>query len=340
MFLIEENRPLASLTTFNIGGPARYFCEVSKEEELSEAVEFMQDKGLPIFILGGGSNVLISDKGFNGLVILNRIKGINIGLDGTVVAGSGENWDDVVKECVRNGFAGIECMSGIPGSLGGAVVQNIGAYGQTFGDVMERVGVYDSETGELKEMDASECGFAYRTSVFKNNPVHIVTSLTFKLIPNGKPAIAYQDLIKYFNGKPGPNLKQVREAVLEIRDRKGMLIKSGGTSFKSAGSFFKNPVVSGEIFEKIYSFISTEEKSWFWPQPDGNVKLAAAKLLEEAGFKKGYCFGNVGIYHRHSLALVNLGGAKASEIAALSDKIKMKVHSTFGINLEEEVLRI
>ncbi|MEK7203845.1 MAG: UDP-N-acetylmuramate dehydrogenase [Patescibacteria group bacterium] len=333
----RRNYPLKKLTTMKIGGPAKYFCEVSKETELAEVLKFTQKNNLPVFILGGGSNVLINDKGFDGLVIFNRIKGIDTKTDGTVTANSGENWDELVQLCVENNFAGVECLSGIPGSVGGAVVQNIGAYGQTLEDVVSKVYTLEMPSGKTKVFSAKECKFAYRNSLFKKSSnKYFVLKVELKLSPNGRPTTAYPQVKKHFENKPSPNLADLRRFIIRLRASKGYLIMPGYKCYKTAGSFFKNPVISQEQFEKIKPIFGDADLNRFWETPNG-IKVAAAYLIEQAGFKKGYQDGKAGISPKHSLSVINLGNAKASDITGLTEKIKNVVYKKFGVKLDEEI---
>lgn len=334
-----SNYPLSQLTTFHIGGPADYFVAVTNEAEVKQALEFAREKKLPVLVLGHGSNVLVSDEGFHGLVIHNQIKGLKLEDNGLMQIGAGEDWDEVVARAVENNLAGIECLSGIPGSAGGSLVQNIGAYGQTLGDLVIEVEAVETITGNHKTFLPKDCGFEYRNSWFKSNPGQfIVTNFKLQLRPAGRATLTYPDLLKKF-GATSPSLREVRSAVLEIRASKGYLIMPGYESYNTAGSFFKNPIVSGEQFEKLRPSFGEESLNRFWPTANG-VKLAAAFLLQEAGFGKGYRAGRVGISPKHSLSLINFGGAKAAEIKALAEKIKHVILEKFGVRLEEEVLYI
>lgn len=343
MINIETGKPLADHTTFRVGGEAKYFVEVSSEDELLEAVRFGKRENLPIFVLGGGSNVLISDKGFPGLAILVRIKGIEISGTGMLRASAGEGWDEVVEVSVKRDLAGVECLSGVPGFVGGAVVQNIGCYGQTLGDVIVSVRALDIRIEEFKEFRKEECRFAYRSSFFKNNPDFVVTRATLGLVPDGQPVITYHDVLKYFeNGPKRPSLSQVREAVLKIRETKGMVVRPDVDSYKSAGSYFTNPIVSPELFSRIRTEVSSGDgRPWHWEVPNFGFKLAAAKLISQAGFEKGFMESErVGISPKQPLAIINAGGASASEIRRFAGKIKSAVKDRFGVDLEEEVVYI
>lgn len=348
MIQIKENVNLTPFTTLNVGGPAKYFVSVSTEGELKEAVNFAKENSLPIFFLGGGSNILISDDGFEGLVVLKGIGGFDYKIEGNkaiVTVGSGENWDEVVRRTVELGFAGIECLSGIPGKVGAAPVQNIGAYGQEVGNVIRTVRGYDLEVDVFSELSHDECKFGYRKSLFNTYEKgrYVITAVTFELIPNGEPTIKYQDLQIKFADNPNPTLSEVRNAVIEIRRSKGAAYVAGELEFKSAGSFFKNPIVSREVFTRVREITESMEQPatpWFWELPDGRVKIAAAYLTEKAGFAKGYKMGKVGISPKHALSLINLGDARAEDIINLAREVIKGVEDKFGIKLEVEPLMV
>ena len=338
MLEYKSNYPLSELTTFHIGGPASFFVEVTNENELKEALDFANSKKKSVMAIGGGSNLLISDKGFDGLVIRNKIKELVVNDSGEVMVGAGENWDDVVGVTVEKDLSGIEALSGVPGSAGGAIVQNIGAYGQTIGDLAKEVHAINTETGEEKIFSANQCEFVYRNSFFKQNPgKYIVTRFTFKLVPGGEATITYRDVKKHFEGRPQPTLSEVRQFIIRLRASKGYLIMPGYESYNTAGSFFKNPMVSQKQYEKLKPMLGDITLNRFWETPKG-IKVAAAYLMQEAGFGKGYKEGNVGISPKHSLSIVNFGGATANEVIAFADKIKKVVLEKFGVALEEEVL--
>jgi len=340
---IQENIELKNLTTLKIGGAARFFVSTESEEEVVEAVKFADENDLQIFVLGGGSNVLISDKGFDGLVLQINLRGIEIkkedGDDVIVSAKAGEDWDEFVKFCVEKNLAGIECLSGIPGFVGGTPIQNVGAYGQEVSETITRVKVFDRKSKEILTLNNSECKFTYRASIFNTTDKNrfIVLQVNYKLEKNGEPKIIYKDLIKFFDGK-NPDLKEMREAVCRIRAEKAMLVRQGGLDAQSAGSFFKNPIVSKSQFEKVSE---TAKKMNLGDVPsfkaDGeNVKIPAAWLIEKSGFHKGFQKGNAGLSTKHTLALTNRGDAKATEIIALKDEIQRKVLEVFGIELKTE----
>lgn len=339
---IRENVPLAPLTTFQVGGPARYFAEVRTAEEAAQAVEFAREKKLPLFILGGGSNLVVSDRGFPGLVAHIAISGIEDEPSSgrrLFRVGAGEEWDGFVAHTVKLGCAGIENLSGIPGTVGGTPVQNVGAYGQEVAETIRSVRVLD--VNSLREIEVSnpDTGFSYRTSIFNTSARgrYIVLQVTFALTPGGEPTLKYADLQKFFDGKPTPSLQEVRDAVRQIRLSKAMLIVPGDDDCRSAGSFFKNPILSQQKFEEIASIAERSGKKLpSYPAPDGNKKISAAWLVEQAGFVKGTDRGPVGISRRHSLAIVNRGGARAADIIALKDEVQRGVREKFGVELHPE----
>src|SRR3989338_8762257 len=315
---IQTDFKLADLTTFHIGGPAKYYAEAASLSDLLAALDFAKKQILPALVLGNGSNVLVSDEGFSGLVIHNAIKGLAVEDSGLVSVGAGENWDDVVN----------------------AAVQNIGVYGQTLGDLVSEVEAIEIATGKPKIFSAAGCEFAYRRSWFKINPnKFVITGFRLQLTPGGEPNISYQHVQKHFEGKPNPTLSQVRDLVIRIRGSKGYLIMPGFKSYNTAGSFFKNPVVSTEQFEPLKPILGDLSLNRFWQTPQG-VKIAAAYLMQESGFIKGYREGAVGISPKHSLSLVNFGGATAVDVKSLADKIKETVYKKFGVRLEEEILYV
>jgi UDP-N-acetylmuramate dehydrogenase len=343
----QEFIPLAPYTTFQIGGPARFFCEMKGEAEVGEAVSFAKERNLPLFVLGGGSNLLVSDAGFNGVVL--RVGGTvskreqREGESVLLEVGAGENWDDVVLHAVDRGYAGIECLAGIPGDVGGTPVQNVGAYGQEVAETIVQVRAYDLETGAFVGLDHEACRFGYRRSLFNADARgrYIVISVTYKLRPGGEPALRYADLKRHFAAQlvrgEKPSLRQVYEAVRSIREQKGMLVGQGGPDGRSAGSFFKNPVVPSAMLPEVAlrNGCRPDEVPQF-PAGDGMVKLAAAWLVERAGFHKGFAMGRAAISSRHTLALVNLGDATAAELIALRDAVMTAVKNKFAIQLEQE----
>lgn len=340
--LIEENISLAELTTLKIGGAARFFASVKTENEIVEALKFAEDNKSETFILGGGSNILIADAGFDGLVIQISLKGISVEetTDKVFVAAkAGEDWDAFCKFCVGENLQGIECLSGIPGFVGGTPVQNVGAYGQEVSETIFRVRVFDRIAKRFKELSNADCRFTYRTSLFNSSQKnrYVVTAVTFALQKNGAPKIVYQDLREFF-GERTPTLQETREAVLRIRAAKSMVIDAADANSKSAGSFFKNPIVSRERFSEIEKRAEILKINGvpFFKADENNVKIPAAWLIENSGFYKGFQKGKAGLSTKHTLAIVNLGDASAGDILALKNEIQEKVKLTFGIELEPE----
>lgn len=341
---ILENISLAGLTTLGIGGPARWFAEAGNEEDIVDANEWARERGARLFVLGGGSNVLVADKGFDGLVLRVAVRGVE--RDGEVFrVGAGEDWDAFVERAVAGCFAGVECLAGIPGTVGGTPVQNVGAYGQEVASAIERVRAFDREAREFVEFAKEECGFAYRRSRFNSvdRGRYIVTRVDYRLTPGGAATMRYGDVQKAIeaSGAAGkePSLAEVAAVVREIRRSKGMLPVEGDADSRSAGSFFKNPMVSRRVFERIALESASSPPSF--PAGEGDeseecVKIPAAWLIEHAGFAKGFAMGAAGISSKHTLALVNRGGARAEEILALAQRIAGAVEAKFGARLEME----
>lgn len=336
---IQEQVPLAPLTTLGIGGPARWFVEAVSEPEIVDAVGWARDRAVPLFVLGGGSNLLVSDAGFAGLVVRVASRGIETEEDagGRVYSvAAGEIWDGFVERVVRAGDAGIECLAGIPGTVGGTPVQNVGAYGQEVSETVERVRVLDLETLDFKTMRNAECGFAYRTSLFNSSQRgrFLVTRVDYRLRLGGAANLRYADLQKGFPAGAEPSLVEVAAEVRRIRRAKGMLLVDGDADCRSAGSFFKNPIVAVERLADLTARLGMEPPHY--AAGEGWFKLPAAWLIEKAGFRKGFELGRAGVSSRHTLALVNLGGATAKEMLALRDVIVDGVERVFNIRLEME----
>jgi len=324
---------LGPLTTLEVGGPARYFVEAQTEDDIAAAFNFAAEQNLAIFVLGGGSNVVISDNGFDGLVVHIRLKGIDF-INDRVTAAAGEDWDALVEVCVRRGLAGIECLSGIPGTVGGTPIQNVGAYGQEVSETITSVRCFDRQQRRVTELSNRECGFSYRSSIFNTTERerYVVLSVSFLLKINGQPKIEYKDLIEYFKGRE-TSLVNVRNAVLAIRRSKSMVIDESDENRRSAGSFFKNPVVSAGRFAELTAELG---KIPHYPTPDDQIKVPAAWLVEHSGFDKGFTKGNVGVSTNHTLAIVNRGGATAAEIIGLKNDIQSAVLKRFEIEIAVE----
>ncbi len=341
--MIDRDVSLAPFTTLGIGGSANYFAKVGNENEVDEAVRFAKASNLGLFVLGGGSNVLISDSGFSGLTMRVAVTGIETlesdpaGKEVYVTAGAGEDWDRFVAFCVANDLAGVECLSGIPGLVGGTPVQNVGAYGQEVAETIVSVRCYDRTTGTFNLLSNRECGFSYRSSIFNSTDRerYIVVGVTYRLLRGGAAKVAYKDLVEMFDDRR-PSLSEVREAVLKIRRKKSMVIDPDDPNSKSVGSFFKNPVISYQELERL----KKADVGMPFFEFGEMAKIPAAWLIERAGFNKGYALGGAGISANHTLALINRGGATAAEILALKDQIQKAVHSKFGILLQPEPIYI
>ncbi len=343
-FRIIENHPLSGLTTFDAGGLARYYTAVSSAANVRAALEFANIKGLPVFVLGGGSNLLVSDDGFPGLVIHNRMGGFEGSPDGEYVvvsAGAGEEWQVFVDRCVAAGWQGVECLAGIPGSVGASPVQNIGAYGQDVSDTIIRVSAVETGSGNTVLLDSIQCGFGYRRSIFNSGAYgkYIITGVDFRLKQNGRPDLRYRELEQRLGDGKDITLSKVRDMVMIIREAKGLLSVAGTESFRSGGSFFRNPVVEAKAFRDVEERVNRAGgcSEWAWPTDDGRVKISAACLIERAGFVRGYRSGSAGISPRHSLIIINYGGAAALEIAKFAARVQDKVLEEFGVFLAPEV---
>lgn len=365
---IQENIPLAELTTFGIGGMARFFVEAHTEYEVRDALVFAQEHSLKIFILGGGSNILMADSGFDGLVIAMHILGIHLNGE-LITVGAGVVWDDFVVWTIEHNLAGLECLSGIPGTVGGAVVANLGAYGAQCSDTCEYVEVFDTQDNNLKSDEGAiqvfkkeDCGFSYHDSMFGRVRGRVVVRATFKLYKQegtnkikkngGTHEIknpSYRDnrfdmraLTTILGHTPSP--KEIRESVLMMREEKGSLIMKDRVSYKCAGSFFHMPFVSLEKYEEVIKIAreldAVKEESlrpWAWKESDDLYKLASGFLLEYTEFKKNYVRGEVSISPRHTLSIINLSCARARAVADFARDMQQAVENIFGISLEREV---
>ena len=333
---IQQNISLKEYTTFRIGGLARFFCIVKNEDELIEAISYSKKNKIPFFVLGGGSNILISDEGFQGLVIKIEIKGITYLEDGNnvmVAVGAGENWDSFVGETVEKELYGLENLSLIPGTVGAAPVQNIGAYGGEVKDVIATVYVLDVEKDEYRDFTNVECNFSYRNSMFKENPGrYVVISVTFLLNKKGKLNTTYKDVQEYlmFKKIKDPTLKQIRNAVIDIRTRKLPDLKKYGT----AGSFFKNVIISQS---KAQELLKKYPEMILHAVNKEKVKIPIAWILDHVCGFRGVKKGNVGTYQNQALVLINYGNATAQEIIALAQKMVDEVYEKTGIEIEPEV---
>ncbi len=331
--------PLAPFTTLGIGGPARYFIRADSETLIPQTIEFANDRQLPLLVLGGGSNLLVADQGFPGVVVRLEIVGTQW-LDETnhvrVSAGAGEEWDPIVAQSVDRRLFGFECLSGIPGTVGGTPVQNVGAYGQEVSESIIQVHAYDRVAAQYVDLDHRDCHFSYRTSVFNSTDRerYVITRVHFRLAKQGTLTVGYADLERELKNVSDPNVATIRDAVRAIRARKAMLIQPGDPDSRSAGSFFKNPIVTEEVFRQIQKEAGAMPPSY--PAPKGKVKTAAAWLIERCGIAKGFSIGAAGVSSKHTLALVNKGGATAADILRLARDIRQRVHDRFGVRLAVE----
>ncbi|KJR39984.1 UDP-N-acetylenolpyruvoylglucosamine reductase [Candidatus Magnetoovum chiemensis] len=342
---IKTNFPLKDLTTFKIGGCAKYFVTVNNEQELNNAVDFAKERAIDIFALGGGSNILVADEGFDGLVIYNKIYKIEktkIENDHiNITVGAGVQWHEFVLNTAYDNLQGLECLCGIPGSVGASPVQNIGAYGQSAGDAVCQVRAFDTNTCIYRNFTNNECNFDYRSSIFNTElrGRYIISEVTFKLIKNAAPILHYRDIKEYFKDTSKPTLIDVCKAVLEIRSKKGMIILDGYEKYNSAGSFFKNPVVNRAEFETIASVADKSGRldKWYWTSGEDKFKVSTACLIELAGFHRGFTDGAVGISPKHTLSIINHNDAQARDVIAFAKRIQDKVGELFGVSLTPEV---
>ncbi|MDQ6875545.1 MAG: UDP-N-acetylmuramate dehydrogenase [Actinomycetota bacterium] len=341
----ESQAPLAPLTTLRLGGPATTLVTATSSDEVIGAVAAADAAGQPLLTLAGGSNVVIADEGFPGTAVLVRSRGIAVLRDGSgavrVTVQSGEPWDAVVARCVADGLAGVECLSGIPGSAGATPIQNVGAYGQEVVETVASVGVYDRVAGCRSDLAPADCGFSYRHSRLKDTDRYVVLDVTFTLSAErlSRP-VRYPELAAALDLQVGERapLIEVRQAVLGLRRRKGMVIDAGDPDTASVGSFFTNPVLSPAAFDALVG--RAGESPPHWPAGAGRIKVSAAWLIERAGFARGYGAGRVGISTKHTLALTNRGNATTAELLALAREIRAGVRSAFGVELATEPVLI
>ena len=329
-------KSLSNFTTLHVGGPAQKLIRATTEAELIAAIDEADSNNQSLLILGGGSNVLVGDDGFQGTVVLVETKGNSFEIDacsgGTLTVAAGEDWDQFVSFCVDKGLANLESLSGIPGTIGGAPIQNIGAYGHEVGEVIARVRTYDRTEKKITTFTADQCEFSYRNSIFKRTaPRYVILDVTFQL-RNGEHSlpVAYAELAQELGVSVGERapIDAVRRAVLSLRERKGMLVTQ---NIWSAGSFFTNPILSAESAAKLPADAPR------WVQPNGEVKTSAAWLMEHAGVHKGDQLHGAQISPLHVLALTNSGNATARDLVELARNARQKVQDEFGITLEPEV---
>ena len=329
---------LAELTTLRLGGPARRLLEAADEEAVVAAVREADAAGEPLLVLAGGSNVVVADAGFPGTVLLLATRGVRH--EGEVVTvAAGEPWDPFVARCVAEGLAGVECLSGIPGSTGATPIQNVGAYGQEVAETITHVRAFDRRDDAVVVLDARDCEFTYRSSVFKRTPGRwVVLAVAFALERTGvSRPIRYAELARTLGVSVGASapLGEVREAVLGLRRGKGMVIDADDPDSVSAGSFFTNPVLDPEAFAELER--RAGERPPAWPEPDGRIKTSAAWLIERAGFTKGHGdAATIAISTKHTLALTNRGAGTTAQLVALAREIAGGVEERFGVRLSPE----
>ncbi len=342
---LRQNVPLGPLTTIGIGGPAEWFLHARSVEELRNGLNWSRDQNLPLLLLGGGSNLVIDDHGFPGLVIHLDLRGRNAREEDDrsilLTAAAGEPWDPLVEWTVRQGWAGFECLSGIPGRVGATPIQNVGAYGQEVSETIVELEALDRTTGEIITLSNEQCRFRYRNSRFKSEETHryIILSVRYRLVPGGDPTISYPDLRKRLSDRP--SLEEVRETVIAVRRTKGMVVDPEDPDSRSSGSFFTNPILGRPEYESFLRRVSEQGIAPEGEVPafetgDDQVKLSAAWLIERSGFHKGLVRGNVGLSSKHTLALINRGGATFAEVLALVEEIQDGVRGAFGIEIEPE----
>lgn len=335
----DERVPLAPHCTLRVGGAARFFLEARDEAAVLEAAAWAAGRGLRVRVLGGGSNLVVADEGVDAFVLKIGLRGVTA-REGPgaveVTAAAGEPWDDLVRHTVERGWAGLECLSGIPGLVGATPIQNVGAYGQEVSDTLSAVRTLDLQDRRLVTLAPAECGFGYRDSLFKTRAPgrYVVLAVTYRLTPGGAPNLGYADIAREV-GAASPSLRQTRETVLKIRRSKSMVLEAGDPNARSCGSFFLNPIVTAADLAAIDAR-ATGLSMPRWPQPDGRVKLSAAWLIERAGFTRGQADGPVALSTRHTLAIVCHDGARARDVAAFARRVRAGVEQRFGVRLHPE----
>ncbi len=340
---IETQVVLAPLTTLGVGGPAAHYARVESEAELLEALTWANARNLPVRVLGGGSNIVVSDAGFAGLVVEMALRGVQVEARANlreVRAAAGEPWDELVARTVSDGHQGLECLSGIPGRVGATPIQNVGAYGQEVSETITQVAAIDARERTRRIFSNAECAFSYRGSLFKSTMPgrYIVTEVTFELRAGAAPALRYAELERWFaaRNRTSPGLAEVRSTVLELRRSKSMVLDPSDPNSRSCGSFFVNPVLSPGQWSAFGARASSEGQVPHFPQADGRVKLSAGWLIEHAGLPRGTRDGSVGLSTQHALALVAHAGARASDVARFAERVQHSVYERFGVQLEPE----
>jgi UDP-N-acetylmuramate dehydrogenase len=338
--VMRERVPLHQLSTIGVGGQARWFARADTHDDVRAAHHWCVERQLSLFVLGGGSNIIVSDDGFDGVVLAMTVSGraMATAANGTTVtAGAGESWDRLVDWVVEQDLSGVECLSGIPGTVGGTPIQNVGAYGQEVAHVIDGVTVFDRTRSEFAELTAADCGFSYRMSRFKAEDAgrFIVCGVSF-VLTRSTPTLSYPELVAEMErrGAAPPRPRDVRAAVLGIRRRKGMVLDAHDADTRSVGSFFMNPVVTPGDRERIAGLASDRVPAF--PTADSRVKIPAAWLIERAGMLKGFGEGPVGLSSKHPLAIVNRGGATARDVIRFAAQVKRAVLDWCGVWLRPE----
>jgi UDP-N-acetylmuramate dehydrogenase len=341
----RQGVPMAPRTSLGLGGPARSYICASESAHIVDALEDARRKGESVFILGGGSNVIVADAGFDGLVLEIATRGVQISVDGSrarVVVAAGEPWDELVATTVQRDLAGLECLSGIPGRCGATPIQNVGAYGCEVGETLVAVTAWDRELRREVVVPAGDCELSYRSSRFKRSPDRFaILAVEFELRVGGPPTCRYPELQRAVAGEPAPSLTQVRETVLTLRRRKSMVIDPADENRRSAGSFFTNPVVDGPCADRVAAaalasgFIERADQMPRYPAT-GGVKLAAGWLIEAAGMARGYGEGPFGLSSKHALAIVHRGGGTTAQLVEFARSVRDRVFDRFGVELAVE----
>jgi len=337
-----ENVRLAEHCTLGVGGPARFFVEARDEAAVLEALDWTRARRLPIRVLGGGSNLVVADEGIDGLVVKIALRGIDTREAHGVVevtAAAGEPWDELVRLCVDHGWAGFECLSGIPGLVGATPMQNVGAYGQEVSETVILVRALDTCTGRIMTFENRECRFGYRDSMFRSDEPgrYVILSVGYRLRPRGAAAVRYADVEKDLaaRGIAKPSLTDVRASVIAIRRSKSMVLDPRDANRRSCGSFFTNPIIPGAELAAVESRAGNRAMPR-WPLPGGQVKLSAAWLIERAGYTRGRADGPVGLSTNHALAIVAHDGARARDVVAFARRVQTAVADRFGVRLTPE----
>jgi UDP-N-acetylmuramate dehydrogenase len=341
--VLAEHVRLAAYTTLRLGGPARRFVEATTVDELVGEVRAADRRGEPLLVLGGGSNLVVSDDGFPGTVVHVATRGVDVLANGALRAQAGEEWEPFVALCVGDGLAGVECLSGIPGRLGATPIQNVGAYGQDVSETITEVRAYDRTTGTIVTLDRAACGFTYRNSVFKDSDRYVVLDVTFALEESRESApIRYAELARTLGVAAGTRvpLADARAAVLALRRGKGMVIDPADPDTRSAGSFFTNPILDADqltdLEKRVAERLGPDVAFPRYAEADGRTKTSAAWLIERAGFTKGHARGPVRISTKHTLALTNPDGAYTADLLELAREVRDGVRAAFGVDLVNE----